>query len=119
MVSAVGGMGRSKLEEIDIRDLSPISGIVEPDFLEHIKMTFRRWQQYHEEGVPLGSREIAKLSNMLEGARMNSRFGFAESVQRFTDEDGEEWIHLLIYPNGDEMKAGAEPLYHFGTRISS
>lgn len=117
MMSGVGGMGRSKLEEIDIRDLRPVSGIVEPDFLEHLKETFRRWQQYHREGVPLGCREIGRLSSVVDGARLNSHSGFEKSVQRFTDEGGQEWISLLIYRSRDEMKAEAEPLYRFAVRI--
>ena len=104
-------------EEKNYKSYTPINGVVEPDFLEYLKETFRKWQQYHEEGVTLGSREIAKLSNVVEGARINSRFGFEKFAHRFTDEEGEEWFSLMIYKNREEMEIDAEPLYCFASRI--
>lgn len=103
--------------EADYKNYSPINGVVEPDFLEYLKETFRKWQQYYREGVTLGSREIAVLSNMVAGARMNARFGFEKYVQRFTDKDGQEWFTLMIYRNWEEAEIGAEPLYSFETKI--
>ena len=54
-------MDRLRAAEANYKSYAPINGVVEPDFLEYLKETFRKWQQYHEEGVALGSREIAKL----------------------------------------------------------
>ena len=77
-------MDRLKAAEANYKSYTPINGVVEPDFLEYLKETFRKWQQYHKEGVTLGSREIAKLSNMVAGARLNSRLGLRnwQSVSR-------------------------------------
>lgn len=99
------------------KDYFPINGVVEPDFLEYLKETFRRWQQYHNEGVVLGSREIARLSNVVAGAKLNSRYGFENLAQRFTDEDGQECFCLLIYKNREQMEIAEKPLYHFMTKI--
>ena len=110
-------MDRLRAAEAKYKSYTPINGVVEPDFLEYLKETFRKWQQYHEEGVTLGSREIAKLSNVVEGARINSRFGFEKFAHHFTDEEGEEWFSLMIYKNREEMEIDAEPLYCFASRI--
>lgn len=110
-------MDRLRMAEANYKNYHPINGVVEPDFLEYLKETFRKWQQYHKEGVALGSREIAKLSNVVEGARINSRFGFEKFANRFTDEEGQEWFSLLIYKNREEMEIDAEPLYLFATKI--
>jgi hypothetical protein len=110
-------MDKLRMAEANYKSYTPINGVVEPDFLEYLKETFRKWQQYHEEGVTLGSREIAKLSNVVEGARINSRFGFEKFANRFTDEEGEEWFSLMIYKNREEMEIDAEPLYCFASRI--
>ena len=99
------------------KSVTPLNGIVEPDFLEYLDKTFKRWQQLAAQGVTLGSREIAKLSNVVEGARINSRFGFEKFANRFTDEEGEEWFSLMIYKNREEMEIDAEPLYCFASRI--
>lgn len=94
----------------------PINGVVEPDFLEYLKKTFRKWNQYHEEGVSLGGREIASLSNVVMGARLNSRYGFEVSTNRGMDEDGEEQYSLTIYRNQEEKEKNKQ-LYHFETKI--
>ncbi len=65
----------------------------------------------------MGSREIAKLSNVVDGARINSRFGFEKFANRFTDEEGQEWFSLMIYKNREEMEIDVEPLFHFATKI--
>ena len=110
-------MDKLRAAEANYKSYAPINGVVEPDFLEYLKETFRKWQQYHEEGVALGNREIAKLSNVVAGARLNSRFGFEKFAQRFTDDDGQEWFSLLIYKNQEELEIDAEPLYCFASRI--
>ena len=110
-------MGKLRAAETNYKSYAPINGVVEPDFLEYLKETFRKWQQYHEEGVALGNREIAKLSNVVAGARLNSRFGFEKLARRFTDEEGEEWFCLMIYKNREELEIDADPLYCFASRI--
>ncbi len=103
--------------EADYKNYHPINGVVEPDFLEYLKETFRKWQQYYREGVTLGSREIAMLSNVVTGAKMNARFGFEKYAQHFMDEDGQEWFSLMIYRNREELEIDTEPLYCFATKI--
>ncbi len=109
-------MDKLRMAEANYKNYAPINGVVEPDFLEYLKETFKKWQQYHNEGVALGSREIAKLSNVVDGARMNSRFGFEKFTHHFTDGEGQEWFSLMIYKNREEMEIDAEPLFHFTTK---
>ena len=45
-----------------VKGNAPINGVVEPDFLEYLEKQFKRWQQLAENGVALGSREVAKLT---------------------------------------------------------
>ena len=52
------------------KSVTPLNGIVEPDFLEYLDKTFKRWQQLAAQGVTLGSSEIAKLTNTVYGAKM-------------------------------------------------
>ena len=110
-------MDKLRMAEANYKSYAPINGVVEPDFLEYLKETFKKWQQYHSEGVELGGREIAKLSNMVDGARMNSRFGFEKFTHYFTDKEGQELFSLMIYKNREEMEIDAEPLFHFTTKI--
>lgn len=110
-------MDRLRTAEANYKSYTPVNGVVEPDFLEYLKETFRKWQQYHKEGVALGSREVAKLSNVAEGARLNSRYGFEKSARHFTDDGGQEWFSLMIYKNREELEIDAEPLYCFASRI--
>lgn len=63
------------------KSVTPLNGIVEPDFLEYLDKTFKRWQQLAAQGVTLGSREIAKLTDTVYGAKLNARYGF-EAVTR-------------------------------------
>ena len=63
------------------KSVTPLNGIVEPDFLEYLDKTFKRWQQLAAQGVTLGSREIAKLTDTVYGAKLNARYGF-EAVAR-------------------------------------
>ena len=99
-------MDRLKAAEANYKSYTPINGVVEPDFLEYLKETFRKWQQYHEEGVTLGSREIAKLSNVVEGARINSRFGFEKFANRFTDIPDIPVLGLRNWQSVSRMKRG-------------
>lgn len=46
-----------------VKGNAPINGVVEPDFLEYLEKQFKRWQQLAENGVALGSREVAKLTD--------------------------------------------------------
>lgn len=62
--------------------MTPLNGIMEPDFLEYLDKTFKRWQQLADQGVTLGSREIAKLTDTVYGARLNARYGFEAITHR-------------------------------------
>ena len=65
-----------------VKGNAPINGVVEPDFLEYLEKQFKRWQQLAENGVALGSREVAKLTDTIYGARLNARFGFEAVMHR-------------------------------------
>lgn len=52
------------------KSVTPLNGIVEPDFLEYLDKTFKRWQQLAAQGVTLGSREIAKLTDTVYGRNL-------------------------------------------------
>lgn len=94
----------------------PINGIIEPDFLDHLTKTFKRWNELFENGVSVGSREIAKFSATMQGAKMNARFGFEWAMPRKTDEEGQERINLYIYKNRETMEKGM-PLYYFTAKV--
>ena len=98
------------------KSVTPLNGIVEPDFLEYLDKTFKRWQQLAAQGVTLGSREIAKLTDTIYGARLNARFGFEAVMHRGPDEEGKEHFTVLIYKNRDAV-ATEKPLYSFSTPI--
>lgn len=94
----------------------PLNGIIEPDFLEYLTKTFKRWNELFENGVSVGSREIAKFSDTVKGARMNARFGFEAVMDRGEDEKGQEYFTLMVYKNREAADAGT-PLYCFRTKI--
>ena len=98
---------------------APINGIIEPDYLQYLKETFKRWQQLKEEEITLGTREIAKLTQTLEGAKLNCRYGFSYEIQRSAPEDDTQLIQLKIYqainPYTGEMKSTA--LFTFEAEI--
>lgn len=110
-------MEKIKAAEANYENYAPVSGMVEPGFLEYLKETFRKWQHYHREGVALGNREIGRMSNVVAGAKLNSRLGFENFICRSTDDDGQEWLSLLLYKDREEMEIDAEPLYFFTTKI--
>lgn len=103
-----------KLEAV--KGNAPINGVVEPDFLEYLEKQFKRWKQLAENGVALGSREVAKLTDTIYGARLNARFGFEAVMHRGPDEEGQEHFTVLIYKNRDAA-ATEKPLYSFDTPI--
>ena len=100
----------------NVKDYQPINGVVEPDFLEYLKKTFQGWQQYFKEGVTLGSREIAKLTDTTYGAKLNARYGFEAVTRREPDEEGQDRFTLMIYKNREAVE-NDQPLYHFTTPI--
>lgn len=99
-----------------VKGNAPINGVVEPDFLEYLEKQFKRWQQLAENGVALGSREVAKLTDTIYGARLNARFGFEAVMHRGPDEEGQGHFTVLIYKNRDAA-ATEKPLYSFDTPI--
>ena len=100
------------------KEYVPTNGIVEPDFLEYIKKTFKHWNKLYENGITLGSREIAKFKSTVYGAKLNARFGFEAVTHRGLDEEGQEWFALLIYKNREAVDIEM-PLYKFRTKLKS
>lgn len=98
------------------KSVTPLNGIVEPDFLEYLDKTFKRWQQLAAQGVTLGSREIAKLTDTVYGAKLNARYGFEAVARREPDEEGQDRFTLMIYKNREAVE-NDPPLYHFTTPI--
>ena len=58
------------------KTMMPINNQIEPDFLEHIKSTFKRWRDLNTQGVTIGARELSNFAFTLKGASMNSHLGF-------------------------------------------
>lgn len=101
----------------DIEQYQPTKGIVEKELLEHIKKTFKRWEEYYETKITLGTREIAKLQDRLIGAKLNARYGFEAVMQRNRDnEEKGEYLTLVIYRSKEAVET-EEPLYFFTTKI--
>lgn len=99
------------------KSMAPLNGVVEPDFLEYLTKNFKRWQQLAVQGVPLGSREIAKFQNILMGAKLNARFGFEAITRRdVSEQDRAEHYTVFIYRNREAAET-EEPLYIFDTPI--
>lgn len=40
------------------KTMMPINNQIEPDFLEHIKSTFKRWRDLNTQGVTIGAKKI-------------------------------------------------------------
>lgn len=95
---------------------TPINGIVEPDFLEYLTKTFKRWKSLYENQVAVGTREISKFMATIQGARLNSRFGFEAVTHQGTDKEGENSFTLMIYKNREAVETG-EPLFSFSVPI--
>ena len=113
----VNGHSERESEEKHMeKSVTPLNGIVEPDFLEYLDKTFKRWQQLADRGVTLGSREIAKLTDTVYGAKLNARYGFEAVARRELDEEGQDRFTLMIYKNREAVE-NDPPLYHFTTPI--
>lgn len=97
---------------------TPINGVVEPDFLEYLNKKFQQWNDFYEQGISLGSREIANFATTVQGARLNAHFGFEPVSYRGLDAEGQECFTLSIYYNREAVKTG-KPVYHFSTKIYS
>ncbi len=97
--------------------LTPINGVIEPDFLEYLARTFDRWQKLPAQEVTLGTREIAKFEDVLLGAKLNSRYGFEiKTTREVSDEDGMEHYTVLIHKKQGTEKE-EKPLFTFDTPI--
>lgn len=95
--------------------MNPTNGKVEPDFLHYLVQRFKRWQQLKEDKVTLGSREIMALKNVVEGARLNSRYGFSFNLAR-EKRGSVEMVVLQIFTDKDQKKEGT-PGYLFEAEI--
>ena len=82
------------------KTMMPINNQIEPDFLEHIKSTFKRWSNF---------------AFTLKGASMNSHLGFKYNFNpRGTDTDGNPAITLKLYTKPEQMNPAADrPVYEF------
>lgn len=95
--------------------MMPINNQIEPDFLEHIKSTFKRWRDLNTQGVTIGARELSNFAFTLKGASMNSHLGFKYNFNpRGTDTDGNPAITLKLYTKPEQMNPAADrPVYEF------
>lgn len=95
--------------------MMPINNQIEPDFLEHIKATFKRWGEAHAQGVAVGVRELSNFAFTLKGASMNSHLGFKYKFNpRGTDADGNPAITLKLYTHPEQMNPAVDrPQYEF------
>lgn len=97
------------------KTMMPINNQIEPDFLEHIKSTFKRWRDLNTQGVTIGARELSNFAFTLKGASMNSHLGFKYNFNpRGTDADGNPAITLKLYTKLEQMNPAADrPVYEF------
>lgn len=97
------------------KTIMPINNQIEPDFLEHIKSTFKRWRDLNTQGVTIGARELSNFAFTLKGASMNSHLGFKYNFNpRGTDADGNPAITLKLYTKPEQMNPAADrPVYEF------
>lgn len=97
------------------KTMMPINNQIEPDFLEHIKSTFKRWRDLNTQGVTIGARELSNFAFTLKGASMNSHLGFKYNFNpRGTDTDGNPAITLKLYTKPEQMSPAADrPVYEF------
>ncbi len=95
--------------------MTPINNQIEPDFLEHIKRTFRHWREVHANGAAVGTRELNNFAFTLKGAAMNSHLGFKYNFNpRGTDADGNQAITLKLYTKPEQANQTADnPQYEF------
>lgn len=99
------------------KTMMPINNQIEPDFLEHIKATFKRWSELQALGVTIGAREINNFAYTLKGASLNSHLGFKYKFNfEGTDTDGNRAITLKLYTKPEQMNPAADrPQYEFST----
>jgi hypothetical protein len=99
--------------------MMPINNQIEPDFLEHIKSTFKRWRDLNTQGVTIGARELSNFAFTLKGASMNSHLGFKYNFNpRGTDADGNPAITLKLYTKPEQMNPAADrPVYEFAAPL--
>lgn len=100
----------------EVKKYVPTNGVVEPDFLEYIKKKFKQWNEFYEQGISLGSREIANFATTVQGAKLNARFGFVPVLHRGPDAEGKERCTFMIYKNREAVETEM-PLYYFSTNI--
>lgn len=105
----------SEEQNMEEKTMMPINHQIEPDFLEHIKSTFKRWRDLNTQGVTIGARELSNFAFTLKGASMNSHLGFKYNFNpRGTDADGNPAITLKLYTKPEQMNPAADrPVYEF------
>lgn len=97
------------------KTMMPINNQIEPDFLEHIKKTFKHWREVHAEGAAVGTRELNNFAFTLKGAAMNSHLGFKYNFNpRGKDTEGNPAITLKLYTKLEQMNPAEDnPVYEF------
>lgn len=105
----------SEEKKMEVKAMMPINNQIEPDFLEHIKRTFRHWTDLHAQGVAVGVRELNNFAFTLKGASMNSHLGFKYHFNpKGEDADGNPAITLKLYTEQEQMNPAADrPKYEF------
>lgn len=94
------------------KTMMPINNQIEPDFLEYIKETFKRWNILYIQGVTVGVRELNNFAFILKGASMNSHLGFKYKFNpRGMDEEGNPAIILKLYIRPDQIDPAADKPY--------
>lgn len=53
------------------KTMMPINHQIEPDFLEHIKSTFKRWRDLNTQGVTIGARELSNFGAIARATLTN------------------------------------------------
>ena len=110
-------MGKEREENMEKITNAPINNQVEPDLLHHIEKQFKKWQQYADEKVTLGTREIGNFAMLLKGAALNSHLGFKYKYSNGEDEtDGKDYIKLEIFTD-NEQYLNEKPHFTFKAEI--
>lgn len=86
---------------------SEVKDLIQPKFLEYVCETFERWQKLFEEGITLGSREIARFENVIKGAKLNSKGDFEYMTFRNRDDsEGKSKYALWIFESKEAVEKG-------------
>jgi len=95
-----------------MKQYTPINNQIEPDFLQFIKDTFKRWEEITAQGTAIGTRELSNFAFVLKGAAMNSHIGFVYNFNpRGESEAGALAIQLSIYTDKTQHLNGCPAMF--------